>query len=498
MKRMSHQAKVLASIRRYVRAHRGLVQAGLLVVVIAIAGVWGMSLGHAATGCEVTDKLVNPCRPWLGAAAGNYTQVASGVKSQMLYHEQRIGKQVDIVHTYHGVGTTSLTSDDIYFATRQGTMLFADWKPASPWSSAGGSNATVNANIDKMAASVKSLGSTKLFITIWHEPENDVSSDSSCPKVNFTGNAGTPTQYRAMWQNVENRFKAAGVTNVVWVYDLMNYDPDDCLVNDLYPGNDLTDWVMFNGYGGPNSPDYVANVSHMYNYLTVNSNAAHDYLSKPWGIVEWNVRNASTDLGKSYYDAAKAALDAGTFPLLKAYMIFDSVGPDGNENRIAYDAAGKLSPTKQQEYINFANDPIFSNNQAADTDTTPPTANLVIPPDPVTANGLLPITGSITDNKDIASVRLLVDGKEAASQTTGPFDPITINWDSTTVSNGSHSIVLEATDGSGNQSQSAVMSVTVSNPDTTAPSVPSSLTASAIDGTAIGLNWAASTDFNGV
>src|SRR5262249_14018672 len=98
----------------------------LVAPVILVAGVTAVSYSQAAA-CTVSATLVNSCRPWLGASVGDYPQVASDVKSQVLYHEQRIGRQIDIVHTYHPVGNNKLSSDDIYFANRANTILFANW-----------------------------------------------------------------------------------------------------------------------------------------------------------------------------------------------------------------------------------------------------------------------------------------------------------------------------------------------------------------------------------
>jgi hypothetical protein len=121
-------------------------------------------------GCEISPKLVNSCRPWLGASANKYPQVPSGLRSQTEYHEQRINQRLDVVHAYNGSGTSGLTTDQRYFASRQDTILFLNWKPASRWADAGGSNATVNATIDSTAASIKSLGEAKIFLTLHHEP----------------------------------------------------------------------------------------------------------------------------------------------------------------------------------------------------------------------------------------------------------------------------------------------------------------------------------------
>jgi plastocyanin len=73
-------------------------------------------------------------------------------------------------------------------------------------------------------------------------------------------------------------------------------------------------------------------------------------------------------------------------------------------------------------------------------------------------------------------------------------------WNTTTATNGTHTLSATTRDAAGNQTTSISISVTVSNiaPDTTAPSTPSSLTASAVSSSQINLSWGAATDGVGV
>lgn len=426
----------------------------------------------SAGSCTPDAKLVNPCRPWYGAAVNRYPQVGSGIRAQMEYHEQRMGRKLDIVHTYHPVGNNQLNADEVYFANRAGTMLFTNWKPAASWASAAGGNATVNATIDKMGNSIKALGSKKIFLTVYHEPENDVSSGGQgCSStIRYVGSAGTPADYRAMWQNVRNRFNNLGVSNVVWVMDYMNYTPWDCLVDDLYPGNGLVDWVMFNAYGGGKAANYSTNVRHFYNLLTSTNSTSHNYLSKTWGIVEWNIRGATASQEYSYYDQAKTSLEADEFPKLKAYMVFDSVGPDGNENRVAYLDNGTYDATKQAHYKAFANSSVFTGTTTtppSSLDTTAPTASISTPAYGATLNGKVTVAASATDDTGIAKVVFTIDGNVIGTDTSTPYSVV---WDTRQVGDGSHVIRAKAYDIAGN-TKTPQKSVTVKN-GTVAPPAP--------------------------
>ena len=78
--------------------------------------------------------------------------------------------------------------------------------------------------------------------------QNDATTLPNCPAGTAKGTSGSPDQYRAMWQNVENRFKADGVDNVVYVMTYISYPRWDCAIKDFWPGNDLVDWVAWDPY----------------------------------------------------------------------------------------------------------------------------------------------------------------------------------------------------------------------------------------------------------
>ena len=60
-------------------------------------------------------------------------------------------------------------------AKRPGTIALVNWRVANRWADGDGRSATVNAQIDGMANSIKALGTTKIMLTVHHEPENDIS-----------------------------------------------------------------------------------------------------------------------------------------------------------------------------------------------------------------------------------------------------------------------------------------------------------------------------------
>jgi peptidoglycan/xylan/chitin deacetylase (PgdA/CDA1 family) len=93
-------------------------------------------------------------------------------------------------------------------------------------------------------------------------------------------------------------------------------------------------------------------------------------------------------------------------------------------------------------------------------DTTPPTVSLTAPSANSTVSGFVPISANASDNVAVDHVDYLIDGAVAATLTSGPF---TYNWNSRSVSNGSHTIAVRAVDTAGNQRTTTPISVFVSN-----------------------------------
>jgi hypothetical protein len=288
------------------------------------------------SGCGLSTELVPSCGVLLGAYSTSFG--GSNVDAEFTNFNRDSGSTLSFGHDYRGPGQT-LSAGDVALAKTANALLLVNWKPSSNWVNADGGNATVNAQIDAMAQSVKALGSTKILMSIYHEPENDVSSGASgCPSTIYIGHGGSPAQYVAMWANVESRFTALGVTNVVWSMNYMGYSGWNCMVDDLWPGNSLVDWVLWDPFE-TTTLTYSQSVASMYSELTNLSDAAHNYLSKPWGLAEFGDYSGSDTNQEHFYSTVAQSLDSNEFPKLKLLSLFDAIGSLG-DNRVAYDAAG--------------------------------------------------------------------------------------------------------------------------------------------------------------
>ena len=119
-------------------------------------------------------------------------------------------------------------------------------------------------------------------------------------------------------------------------------------------------------------------------------------------------------------------------------------------------------------------------NVTVSNDTTAPSTSITAPAGGATVTGTTSVTASATDNVGVTKVEFLLDGAVQATDTTSPY---AWSWNTTTATNGTHTLAAKAYDAANNSATSASVSVTVSN-DTTAPST--SITAPANGATVSG------------
>jgi hypothetical protein len=109
-------------------------------------------------------------------------------------------------------------------------------------------------------------------------------------------------------------------------------------------------------------------------------------------------------------------------------------------------------------------------------DTQAPTITITEPAGGEIVFGTLPITASASDDVGVAGVTFFVDGTPLGSADT--VSPYTVNWTTTSVPDGDHTLSAVARDAAGNTRTSAPVTVTVSN---AAP--PATATATRIENT---------------
>lgn len=222
--------------------------------------------------------------------------------------------------------------------------------------------------------------------------------------------------------------------------------------------------------------------------VSITSPAANATLT---GTVNVDV-TASDNVGVSSVQLKVDSANSGAAVTAAPYVIALSTSVLSNGNHIltavATDAAGNAT-TSAQVAVKVSN---------STSDTTPPTVSVSAPANGATVSGTVSVTANASDNVGVASVQFQLDGANAGSLDTA--SPYVFSWNTTTSSNGSHTLWAIAKDAAGNSTTSASVTVTVNNstPDTTPPSVPGGLTATAVSSSQINLSWTASTDNVGV
>ncbi|HSC90581.1 MAG TPA: LamG-like jellyroll fold domain-containing protein [Gaiellaceae bacterium] len=116
----------------------------------------------------------------------------------------------------------------------------------------------------------------------------------------------------------------------------------------------------------------------------------------------------------------------------------------------AEDAAGNVGPASNE-----------ASATVGSSDTTPPTVSVTAPAAGSTVSGTVSVTASASDNTSVAGVQFKLDGANLGAEDTSA--PYSVSWNTTTATNGSHTLTAVARDPSGNQATAASVGVTVSN-----------------------------------
>src|SRR5687768_3039905 len=112
-------------------------------------------------------------------------------------------------------------------------------------------------------------------------------------------------------------------------------------------------------------------------------------------------------------------------------------------------------------------------------DITAPTVSISAPASGATVSGTITVTANAADDIAVAGVQFFVDGIAGTDVTTAPYS---IPWNTSTATNGSHTLTAVARDAAGNSTTSAPVTVTVAN-DSTAPTVSINQAAAQVDPT---------------
>ena len=191
-------------------------------------------------------------------------------------------------------------------------------------------------------------------------------------------------------------------------------------------------WVTQGAGGGDTTPPTVsASESGSSGTITLSANATD---------------NVGVTKVEFYVDGALTATDTAT----PYTATLDSTTLSNGTHSLvakAYDAAGNIGTSSSVS---------FSVSNSSGGDTTPPTVSA----SESGSSGTITLSASASDNVGVTKVEFYVDNALKATDTATPY---TASLDSTTLTNGTHSLVAKAYDAAGNVGTSSAVSFSVSN-----------------------------------
>jgi hypothetical protein len=133
-------------------------------------------------------------------------------------------------------------------------------------------------------------------------------------------------------------------------------------------------------------------------------------------------------------------------------------GVSGGDGVYVY-GANPSFPSSTYQSTNYWVDVVFT--ASTSSDKTPPSVTLTTPANGVTVTGAsVAVSANASDNVGVTKVEFYLNTTLLATDTTSPYG---LNWNSTTVANGSYTLTARAYDNAGNMGTSTAVAVTVAN-----------------------------------
>lgn len=277
--------------------------------------------------CTVSVKLVPSCGHWWGIAPKAHTSTPPDVA--LAEDEQEAQTNFTLMHTYHQNDQLfpNTMEREMAFASGKNRVLLINWKPATDMTWAAVARGQADARIDRLANYIRTSFPYPFFLAIWHEPENDVNQT--------TGSGMTASDYAAMFRHVVLRLRADGATKPVIVMNYMGFDnwALKSWFPQLWPGDDVVDWIAIDPYGSGESGTYqsgdfntlvnrkITGFPGYYTWATTN------HPGKPIMLAEWGVSEGTNNpSGKAaYFDSVSQYLP--NYPAIKSLVYFDQNNP---------------------------------------------------------------------------------------------------------------------------------------------------------------------------
>ena len=352
----------------------GRFQVALSVLAVSVAGsvtdLAGRPPAAAATAvpippapltpavCTTNAKLVPTCGVLWGAAAGGFSETP---RDQALKEwEQESGRTAAIFHTYHRGDEPFPTAAEIAMTRdpARPRVLMLNWRVdyGSTWANVVAGR--LDARIDAFAARIRSTYSNqRFFLALNHEPEDDVRA--------MPGSGMQARDFAAMHRYVVLRLRAQGVKNMVSVVAYMGNEKwmSQAWWLDLYPGDEVVDWVGIDSYVSAERGTYhygmFADLLDRKGSVTrigFYDWALRNHPGKPVMVAEWGVYHRAAHVTDKSPAFNSVVPELRKRPNIKAILYFDCVRDMTGDRNISISStrAGLTS------FRRLAADPIFA------------------------------------------------------------------------------------------------------------------------------------------
>jgi hypothetical protein len=279
--------------------------------------------------CQADAKLLVPnCGVLWGVAPAART---SRDRSDALQEfEQRTGRPQAVYHAYHRGTELFPTAEEIAIAhdADHPRLLFLNWKPTGvSWARIARGDQRTDAYLDRLAGHIKSTFTEPFFFTVHHEPSNDVRPHPAAGR--------TADDYAKMYRHVIERLRGDGVTNLVSTMVYLAYPRQATRpwFADLYPGDDVVDWVAwdvyaYSRYGGYGFGDLVEMMNRDADedgswpgfYVW----AAQQHPGKPLMVSEWGLWYSRRNPRHQARFFTQARDQLRLFPRIKGLLYFET------------------------------------------------------------------------------------------------------------------------------------------------------------------------------
>lgn len=311
-----------------------------LSAVLALAALGACTPGGSTSTTSPTTEpaayeLRGPRPPaegaWLGAAVQPTTYTPEGRIRAFQDFERVVGRELDVVHTYHPWHDPFPTAVEEHFVER-GQQVLTGWAGSDCPGIAAGKYDDL---IRKRANDLEAFGEPVMMAFRW---EMD--------RPNLQGQVRSAADYIAAWKHTRKIFEEEGATNVGWVWAPTAKGFTAGHAQAYYPGDDQVDWIAVDAYTGLDLKPFSEVVRAFMTFV-------EKHPGKPVMVAEFGL----SDREGKRPDWLRAAREyVKTQPRIKAVLYFN-----GNmEARATAQLALQPSVTGRRTFNDWLADPYYN------------------------------------------------------------------------------------------------------------------------------------------